>query len=98
MKFLVICAATLALYGCTYPASSIEQGSESGHLRFSDSPIGAQISVDGQPHGARTDAQPLVFDVAPGKHSIEEIENGQVLFQRDYEVGAGSTLEIRTAN
>ena len=98
MKYLTLCIAALALCGCAYPTSSIEQGSEPGHLRFSDSPIGAQISVDGQSRGVRADAQPLVLDVAPGKHSVEEVANGQVLFHRDYDVGAGSTLEIRTAN
>ena len=98
MKCSIVCIATLALCGCTYPASSINQGSEPGHLRFSDSPIGAQILIDGQERAMRTNAQPPTLDVSPGKHSIEEIANGQVLFHRDYEVGAGSTLEVRTQN
>jgi hypothetical protein len=98
MKALTIGIVALALCSCTYPTSSIDQGSEPGHLRFSDSPIGAQVSIDGQFRGARTDAAPLMFDVPPGKHTIEEVANGQVLFHREYDVGAGSTLEIRTVN
>ena len=98
MKLILLCAAALTLCGCAYPTSSIEQGVELCHLRFIDSPIGAQIIVDGRLVGVRTDDHPVLADVAPGKHVIDEVSNGQALVHREYDVGAGSTLEIRTAN
>jgi len=98
MKILISCVTALALCGCAYPTSSIEQGSELGHLRFVDGAIGAEVIIDGRARGARKDVHPIVYDVAPGKHVIEEVANGQVLLHREYDVGAGSTLDIRIEN
>jgi hypothetical protein len=98
MKLLVLCMAAMALCGCAYPTSSVVQGAEAGHLRFADSPIGAQITIDGRAVGARTDDRPVVYDVPPGRHVIQAGSGGNLLFQREYDVGAGSTLDIRTAN
>jgi hypothetical protein len=96
-KTMSICAALLALAGCAYPTSTVEQGAERGHLRFTDAPVGAQVRVDGQARGARTGADVLVVDVEPGKHLIEETSDGRILVHADFEVGAGSTVEVRSA-
>lgn len=98
MKSPLLCIAALVLSGCAYPTSSIEQGSEQGHLSFSDIPVGAQISIDGRLIATRTDSRALVFNVPSGKHVVEEISSGQILFHREYDVGAGSTLDVRTQN
>ena len=94
MKTSILILAALSLCGCAYPTSSIEQGSEPGHLRFVDAPIGASISIDGQARGVTNAKGPTVIDVRPGKHMVEEMVGGRIVFQRDYEVGAGSTIEI----
>jgi hypothetical protein len=97
-RLLLSAAAALTLCGCEYPASSIQQGTEAGHLKFADAPIGASVVVDGQQRGVRSDAaHPVMLDVAPGKHVVEEVYGGRVLFHREYFVGAGTTLEIGIA-
>ncbi len=94
MRSLVLGASALILAGCAYPTSSIEQGTEAGHLKFTDGPIGASIVIDGHERGVRSNSKPITLDVAPGKHVVQELVDGRVLFHREYDVGAGSTLEI----
>jgi hypothetical protein len=89
--FPLLLAASLA--GCAYPASSIGQGAEAGHLRFTGQP-GAEIRVDGQARGVIVADRPTVVDVQPGKHRVEELMGGRSLLDRNYEIGAGSSLDI----
>jgi len=97
MKIAAVSLAALTLAGCAYPASSISQGAEAGHLRFVG-PAGLAVRVDGQDRGALPGAQPLVIDVNPGRHLVEEVSSGKVVLHREYEVGAGSTVEIKGEN
>lgn len=97
MKIVIPPLAALALCGCAYPASTIGQGSEPGHLRF-EGPAGLSIRVDGADRGALPAAKPVVIDVAPGRHVVEEISGSRVVLRRDYEVGAGSTVNVRGDN
>jgi hypothetical protein len=94
MKVLIAPIAALLLAGCAYPVSSIGQGADPGHLRFAG-PAGLSIRVDGQDRGALQDAKPIVVDVAPGRHTVEEVSAGRVVLHREYEVGAGSTIDVR---
>lgn len=87
----VVLAGGLA--GCAYPASSINQGTEAGHLRFA-SPLGATIRIDGEVRGVITKDHPVTVDVQPGRRRVEEIVGGRSVLDRNYEVGAGSTLDI----
>lgn len=89
--------AALALAGCAYPVSSISQGSEPGHLRFAG-PAGLSIRVDGQDRGGLQDAKPIVVDVAPGRHLVEEMSQGRAVLRREYEVGVGSTVDVKGDN
>ncbi len=95
MKTLATLFAAGLLVGCAYPQSSIEQGAPTGHLRFVGPP-GGVIRIDGADHGAIGD-HPVVVDVAPGRHVVSEIIGGKTI-DRDYEVGAGSTVEIGGEN
>jgi hypothetical protein len=96
--FLIALAfAACGIEGCAYPTSSIDQGAEQGHLRF----IGSgevNIAIDGTDRGLIMLSPPTIIDVAPGKHAISASHGSQVLFKRDYEVGSGSTIDIRGEN
>ena len=94
MKTSILILAALSLCGCAYPTSSIEQGSEPGHLRFVDAPVGALISIDGQLSGGINTKGPTLIAVRPGKHTVEEVVDGRIVFRREYEVDAGSKIEI----
>jgi hypothetical protein len=89
-----LAAAAAVLAGCEYPQSSIEQGAQSGHLRFAG-PVGADVRVDGQARGTVPPKDGLTVDVAPGRHVVEQAAGGQVILHREYEVGAGSTIDIK---
>jgi len=91
--FIILGLMGAGLTGCAYPTSSISQGAEAGHLRFS-APVGATIRIDGQARGAIAADHPVIVDVTPGKHRVEEIMGDRPLFDRNYEIGAGSTVEI----
>jgi hypothetical protein len=95
MNIRVLIAALIAggTAGCAYPASSINQGTEAGHLKFAG-PAGATIRIDGVVHGALAKDHPVVVDVPPGRHRVEEIIGDRSILDRNYEVGAGSTLDI----
>ena len=98
MKSIILASAlatAMALSACAYPTSSIEQGTPSGHLRFIGGEAGGQLSLDGRVIGVRTAAKADVFDIPPGRHTVEAIKNGAVVLHKDYLVGAGSTIEIR---
>jgi hypothetical protein len=94
MRAFILAALALILAGCTYPTSSIEQGAEAGHLKFADGPIGTSLLIDGRERGVRSDGKPVILDVAPGKHVVQEVVGGRVLLHREYDVGAGSTVEV----
>ena len=96
MKRVFLFAAAISLSGCAYPTSSVEQGAVQSRLIFSAAPVGTSISVDGRERGLQTRAKPLVVDVDPGKHMVEESISGQVVFRAEYYVGAGSTVEVRS--
>ena len=96
MKRLTIVLAVACLGGCAYPSSSVNQGTPEGHLVFRDSRVGESIQVDGRPRGARSGAEALVVDVDPGRHLVEEIDNGTIVFHAEYYVGAGSSIEVRS--
>jgi hypothetical protein len=87
-------AGGAVLMGCAYPQSSIEQGVQLGHLRFVG-PAGSDVRVDGQGRGTVPVQDGLVIDVAPGRHVVEQAAGGRVILHREYEVGAGSTINIR---
>lgn len=97
MKIAATSLAALSLGGCAYPVSSISQGVEAGHLRFVG-PAGLAIRVDGEDRGALPDTRPLIVDVSPGRHLVEEISSGRVVLHREYEIGAGSTVEVKGEN
>ncbi|HTK35552.1 MAG TPA: hypothetical protein VL358_09735 [Caulobacteraceae bacterium] len=97
MKIAAISLAALSLAGCAYPVSSIGQGAEAGHLRFVG-PAGLAVRVDGQDRGALADTRSLIVDVSPGRHLVEEISSGRVVLHREYEIGTGSTVEIKGEN
>jgi hypothetical protein len=98
MKYLIISMIVLALAGCAgpYVATSVEQGTAQGTLRFADVPIGALILVDGKQRASRLGEEPVVVEVEPGKHLVEETNNRQIQFHSEYYVGAGSTVEVRS--
>jgi hypothetical protein len=87
----------LALSGCAYPTSSIEQDTPPGHLKIVDAPPGARLVVDGRVIGERTGAKADTYAVSTGPHTIEETMDGRVILHREYMVGAGSTIEIKGA-
>jgi hypothetical protein len=93
ISFLTAALLACGLAGCAYPASSINQGTEAGHLKFAGPP-GATIRIDGVVRGAVAKDQPVTVDVQPGRHRIEEIVGDRSILDRNYEVGAGSTLDI----
>ena len=97
MRTLAIAIALGALGGCAYPTSSISQGSEPGHLRFVG-PVGAGIRVDGRDRGVIAAKGPTMVDVDQARHVVEEVADGRVILHREYEIGAGSTVEIRGGN
>lgn len=97
MKALVIVVAVCGLGGCAYPTSSISQGAELGHLIFTG-PVGAGVRVDGRDRGVISASGPMLVAVDPAKHLVEEIADGRVILHRDYDIGAGSTVEIRGDN
>ena len=97
MKIIAVAVAACTLAGCAYPSSSISQGSDLGHLSFVR-PVGAGVRIDGQDRGVIAAPQPMIIDVTAGRHVVEETSGGQVVFYREYEVGAGSTVEIRSEN
>ncbi len=90
---LAVLLAGASLCGCAYPASSISQGAEDGHLRF-QGPAGARIRIDSQDRGVIADGRATVIDVSPGRHRVEESAGGHKIVDQPYEVGAGSTLDI----
>lgn len=96
MKYLMFAMVTLALAGCAYPTSSIEQGADRGQLSFVDLPVGAAISVDGQQRGVQSSTSAIVVSVEAGKHAVEEAIDGHVSYHADYYVGAGSVVEVRS--
>jgi hypothetical protein len=95
MKAKVTIAAllTAGLAGCAYPTSTITQGADTGRLKFTGPP-GAGIRIDGRDRGIVSKDSPLIVDVPAGRHRIEEIIEGRSILDRNYEVGAGSTLDI----
>lgn len=95
MKAKVTIAVVLAagLAGCAYPTSTITQGTDMGHLKFTGPP-GAGVRIDGRDRGVVSKDGPLVVDVPAGRHRVEEIIEGRSILDRNYEVGAGSTLDI----
>ena len=98
MKVLALAVAAVALSGCAYPTSSISQGAETSHFRLAG-PLGAMISVDGRPRGSVEDVKkPLIVDVDAARHVVEVTVGGRVTLHREYEIGAGSTVEIRVEN
>ncbi len=93
-RLLIAAGLAAGLAGCgSDPVSHIGQGAEAGHLWFVGPP-GAAVLVDGQPHGLIDPKHPTVIDVGPGKHHVEEILGGRSVLDRNYEVGAGSSLNI----
>ena len=94
MKKAFLALIALSLSGCAYPNSAIEQGLQTGHLRFTSAPAGALISIDGQDRSAVSAKGPTLIDVPPGKHNVVETVDGRVVLHRDYEVGAGATIEL----
>jgi len=97
MKTFLIAGMALALAGCAYPTSSIQQGQALGHVRMVDAPVGTQLVVDGRVRGTRSAEKADVFDVEPGRHVIEQTLGGRVLLRKEYLIGAGSVIEIRSA-
>ena len=98
MKTITASLIALLLAGCAYPVSSIGQGTDPGHLRFAG-PVGLSVRIDGQERGAvQKNAEPIVIDVVPGRHVAEEIFGGKVVLHREYEVGAGSTIDVKGDN
>ncbi len=93
LRVLPIALMAFGLAGCVYPTSSVSQGAEAGHLRFA-APIGAVVRIDGQARGVIAADRPTVIDVQPGKHRVEESIGDRPILDRNYEIGAGSTLDI----
>ena len=93
MKCLIWLFAASALCACSYPTSSIEQGAEAAHLRFFGA-AGTTVLIDHQDRGVIDRSGSLTIDVEPGKHLAEEAVDGRVVLHRDYEVSAGSNIEI----
>ena len=99
MKMVFIITATLLVGACAYPTSSIEQGTEAGHLHFVGAAPGASILVDGQNRGVIGASGSSTVDVQPGRHEVGEASGGgAVIFHREYDVGAGATVEIGAGN
>jgi hypothetical protein len=94
---MALALAACALEGCAYPSSSINQGAEQGHLRFVGSGE-VNIAIDGKDRGPIMLSPPTVIDVSPGKHLVSASRGSQMLFKREYEVGASSTIDIRGEN
>lgn len=96
MRKLIVCLVSLASAGCAYPTSSIEQGAARGHLRFPDVPTSAQVIVDGRSYGAPKNPDAMIVDVEAGKHVVDVVSGAQTLVHAEYEVDAGSTVEVKS--
>ena len=94
MKKLLQLFLLAGIAGCAYPASTIDQGTPNGFLRVSGLPEGALVTIDGvraRPSDART---ANVFATSAGRHRVQVRSADRVLIDREYMVGAGSSLEI----
>lgn len=94
-KILFAGGLGLALAGCAYPQSSVEQGLAQAQFRIVEAPKGSLIVIDGRAVGERS-ARPVdMFLVEPGAHTVEERLDGRVLLHKAYSVDAGATVEVK---
>lgn len=96
MRILAPIALALALAGCAYPVSTVEQGAAASGLYVRFAPAGATLEVDGAPAGQVVvfDGKKAVYPVAPGKHRVVVRGAGGVVFDKDIYVGAGSKVAV----
>src|SRR5690606_2925996 len=65
-------------------------GTNTGRLQVTSEPAGAQVTVDGEPHGVT----PLVLeDVEPGEHRVT-VSSGGTVVNRTVQVAAGGTATV----
>jgi len=96
MKSLVALPLALALAGCAYPVSTVQQGSTPAVLFVPTAPLDAVLVVDGVAVGqaASFDGKRTVLPVQPGKHHVVVRGASSVLFDQDIYVGAGSKVAV----
>lgn len=96
-KIVLVLTGLLAVSACTYPTSSVNQGTDSGHIAFQGALPGTTLLLDGHSVGDATtyDGIKHVLDVPPGSHHVSAQYGERTVYDRDIYVGAGSNLTIK---
>lgn len=81
----------------SYPASTVSQGTRDSIIWVSGAPAGARVVVDGVDAGeaARFDGRVATLTVPPGRHSVEIISGGTLVYSQTLMLASGTRVEVK---
>jgi hypothetical protein len=96
-SLVALLAVSAAACAPSYPASTVSQGTRDSIVWVSGAPAGARVLVDGVDAGeaARFDGRVATLTVPPGRHSVEIVSGGTLLYSQILMLASGTRVEVK---